>query len=314
MNNELPTTLQEAIRHFSDDLTCIKFLADMRWENGVAICPRCQCDRTSFLTTRKLWKCLGCKKQFSIKVGTIFQDSAIKLDKWLAAMWMLATCKNGISSYEVHRAIGITQRSAWFVMHRLRTAMASGTFEKLGGVVEADESFLGGDAKNMHSDRRRRVVKKSGSMGHKKAVLGLVQRDGRAAARAVPKRDVYNIRKFVTHHVETGTNLITDQWGAYSNLRDLYRHEVIDHSVHYVRDNIIHTNSIENFWSNLKRTIKGSYISVSPEHLQKYIDEQLHRYNERKGDDLHRFLEAVKGIVGKRLTYSALIGDYLPSA
>lgn len=314
MNNDhLPTTLQEAIRYFSDDLTCIEFLASLRWENGIAICPKCESNKTTFLATRKVWKCRDCKKQFSIKVGTIFEDSAIKLDKWLTGMWLIATCKNGISSYEIHRDLGITQKSAWFLLHRIRTAMASGTFEKLSGIIEADESFIGGDAKNMHGDRRRRVVRKAGSMGHKKAVLGMVQRNGRAAAKVVKSRDARNIRQFVTDNAEIGSDLITDEWKGYLNLRDLYRHDIIDHSVGYVRDHI-HTNGIENFWSGLKRTIKGSYISVSPEHLQKYIDAQLFRFNERKGNDQHRFLEAVKGIVGKRLTYSALIGDCLPAA
>ena len=150
---ELPTTLQKAIKFFFDDLTCIKFIASRRWVDGKAICPKCESTNNTFMESRKVWQCKNkeCKKQFSIKVGTIFEDSPIGLDKWLTAMWLIVGAKNGISSYEIHRAIGVTQKTAWFMMHRIRTAMETGTFEKLSGNVEVDETFIDGVVK---SERR----------------------------------------------------------------------------------------------------------------------------------------------------------------
>lgn len=305
----LPRTELEAVRHFADEQTCIDFVASLRWIGGQPVCPHCGNNETYFLATRKIFKCKAkeCRKQFSIKTGTIFEDSAIKLDKWLIAMWKLANAKNGISSYELHRAIGITQKSAWFVLHRIRTAMTVGSIEKLSGTIEADETYIGGDSKNMHSKERKRRVKKSGSTSHKSAVLGMVARSGKVRAKVVQSRDAETIRNFVTEGAEVGSEVMTDEWRGYHNLHDLYKHEVINHSMTYVRDNV-HTNNIENFWSLLKRTIKGTYISVSPEHLQKYVEEQMFRYNEREGNDQNRFVNLLELISGKRLTYSQLIG------
>ena len=240
-------------------------------------------------------------------MGTIFAESAVSLDKWLVAMWQLANCKNGISSYELGKAIGVTQRTAWFMNQRIRTAMTVGSIEKLSGTIEADETYIGGDAKNMHLKERKIRVKKAGSPAHKVAVLGMVQRRGKVRAKIVQSRDAETIRDFVTSNVEENSQVMTDEWRGYTNLRDLYIHEVINHSLTYVRDNV-HTNNIENFWSLLKRTIKGTYISVSPEHLQKYIEEQMFRYNEREGNDQQRFVSLIELISGKRLTYSQLIG------
>ena len=307
--NELPKTLQQAILFFSDDLFCVQFLANQRWADGQAICPKCGSTENTFMEPRRLWQCKNkeCRKQFSIKVNTIFEDSAISLDKWLIAMWLIATCKNGISSYELGRALGLTQKSAWFVNHRIRTAMTNGSIEKLSGVLEADETYIGGDAKNMHSVERKRRVKKAGSPAHKSAVLGMVQRRGKVRAQVVLSRDAETIRNFVTSNAEPGSELMTDEWRGYHNLHDQYKHQVINHSIEYVKENI-HTNSIENFWSLLKRTIKGTYVSVSPEHLQKYVEEQAFRYNERHGNDQERFVSLLELISGKRLTYQQLIG------
>jgi transposase-like protein len=305
--NELPKTLQEAIRYFSDELLCINFVAGLRWENGIAICPHCSNDTTSFLATRKIWKCKACKKQFSVKVGTIFEDSPIKLDKWLMAIWLIAGAKNGISSYELHRAIGITQKSAWFVLHRIRVAMQAGSFEKLSGTIEADETYIGGDSKNMHASKRKRFEMRSGRKDHKTAVLGLVQRQGKVRAKVVPNARSKSLVPVVRENVQEGSELYTDSLQSYELLASDYVHEVINHSVEYVRGNV-HTNSVENFWSLLKRTIRGTYVSVAPEHLQKYVEEQAFRYNERKGTDKTRFCEVVKSVSGKRLTYAQLIG------
>jgi transposase-like protein len=305
--NELPKTLQQAVKYFSDDLTCINFVASLRWSDGVAICPNCGENKTSFLSTRKIWKCKACKKQFSVKLGTIFEDSPIGLDKWLMAIWLIANAKNGISSYELHRAIGITQKSAWFVLHRIRVAMEVGSFEKLSGTVEADETYVGGNAINMHASKRERFAMKGGKKDHKTAVLGMVERKGRARAKVVPNVRGNNLIPIVRESVEEGSNLFTDSNYSYDLLASDYVHEAVNHSIEYVRGNV-HTNSIENFWSLLKRTIKGTYVSVAPEHLQKYVEEQTFRFNERKGNDQDRFLKMIESISGKRLTYNQLIG------
>lgn len=305
--DNFPKTLQQAIKYFSDESICIKFFAELRWENGIAVCPRCESDKTSFLSTRNVWKCKGCKKQFSIKVGTILEGSNITLDKWICAMWLIGNCKNGISSYEIHRSIGVTQKTAWFMLHRIREAMQTGTFVKLSGNVEVDETFVGGKAKNMHKSKRERIIKGRGSVG-KTAVMGLLERKGRVHAKVVERVDRETLHQEVKANVETGSNLFTDEWRSYQGLNDAYTHKVINHSIEYVRDNV-HTNGIENFWSLLKRTIKGTYVSVEPLHLERYLAEQTFRFNERKGKDKDRFLKMVGSVSGKRLTYKELTGN-----
>jgi transposase-like protein len=306
MREKAPKTLQEAVKHFADDLTCINFIAHMRWLDGVAICPHCANDKTYFLATRKIYKCKACQKQFSIKTGTIFEDSALGLDKWLMAMWLLVNAKNGISSYELSRSLGITQRSAWFVLHRIRTAMVNGSIEKLSGDVEVDETFIGGLGKNMHLKKRKGVKMMTGGSS-KTAVMGIVQRRGRVKAQVIKSTDRETLHTAIEENVEPGSTVMTDAHRGYQQMSEDFKHEVINHTVEYVRDNV-HTNNIENFWSLLKRTIKGTYVSVSPEHLQKYVEEQMFRYNEREGSDQQRFVSLVELISGKRLTYAQLIG------
>lgn len=302
----MPKTLQEAVKYFSDKKTCIDFVASLRWADGVAVCPNCEATETSFLSTRNVWKCKKCKKQFSVKLGTIFEDSPIGLDKWLVAIWLIANAKNGISSYEIHRALGITQKSAWFVLHRIRTAMDVGSIEKMSGTIEADETFIGGLSKNMHAWKRKEKEMKTGSSS-KTAVFGMVQRGGKVRAKVVPNVKGETLIPILLENVEAGCEVFTDLADAYNPLRDNFKHAAINHSIEYVRENV-HTNSIENFWSLMKRTIKGTYVSVAPEHLQKYVEEQSFRYNERKGNDQQRFFGVIKAISGKRLTYNQLIG------
>ncbi len=307
-DKELPKTLQQAIKYFSDDLTCINLIASRRWSDGVAICPKCDDTNNTFLPSRKVWQCKNkeCRKQFSVKVGTIFEDSPIGLDKWMTAVWLITGAKNGISSYEVHRAIGVTQKTAWFMMHRIRLAMQNGSFEKLSGNVEVDETFIGGKAKNMHKAKREKLIKGRGSVG-KTAVMGLLERKGRVTAKVVQNVNRETLHGEVKDHVETGSNLFTDEWRSYRGLGDEYIHEVINHSIEYVRGHI-HTNGIENFWSLLKRTIRGTYVSVEPFHLSRYLAEQTFRFNERKLNDKERFLGVLKAVSGKRLTYDELRG------
>ncbi len=230
----------------------------MRWTDGVT-CPYCQGKAVSYLSTRRKWKCMNkeCHKQFSVKVGTIMEDSPIGLDKWLAAIWMIANDKNGISSYEIHRALDITQKSAWFLLHRIRLAMQTGTFEKLTGQVEADETYIGGLARNMHRDKRHAKITGTGGNG-KVAVMGLLERNGKVRAKVIADARQETLHDEVKQHVEKGAELFTDGWKAYSGLNEDYIHQVIDHAEKYV-DGQIHTNGIENFWSLLKRGIKGTY-------------------------------------------------------
>lgn len=304
----LPKTLQEAVKAFADKQFCTELIAAMRWSDGKAVCPNCKETNNHFMASRQVWQCKNkeCKKQFSVKVGTIFEDSAIGLDKWLLAMWLIVNAKNGISSYELHRAIGITQKSAWFVLHRVRLAMTVGSIEKLSGEIEVDETYVGGKSKNMHA-KKRKELKMTRGYEHKTGVMGLVQRGGKVRAKVIKKADTPTLLGTIAEHVEIGSTVITDDAGGYRNMTDDYTHQVINHAVEYVRGSV-HTNSIENFWSLLKRSIKGTYVSVSPAHLQKYVEEQMFRFNERKTNDQIRFVMLLDHISGKRLTYTDLIG------
>jgi transposase-like protein len=312
----LPNTLAEAIRYFADADVALTFLASLRWPNGVT-CPACEARNPGFLKTRRIWKCRDCGRQFSVKLGTIFEDSPIGLDQWLPALWMLANSKNGISSYELARALGVTQKTGWFMLHRIRVAMESKTFQKMRGDVEADESFLGGAAKFMHKSKRRRVVRGTGGMD-KTAVFGLLERgDGKHASRVVAavvsrirKRD---LQAKIREYVKAGAGLYTDAFWSYRGLEARFRHQVIDHAVAYVRGKV-HTNGLENFWSLLKRTIKGTYVSVDPFHVPAYLAEQVHRFNHRGLNDRGRFVDVLRSIIGKRLTYRDLIGADLTPA
>jgi transposase-like protein len=309
--NDVPKTLLEAIRHFSDPDTCLNFLVQLRWADGIH-CPRCGSGEHSFLSTRRLWKCKGCKKQFSVKVGTIMEDSPIGLDKWLTAIWLIANAKNGISSYEVHRAIGVTQKSAWFLLHRIRSAMQSGTFTKLSGEVEVDETFIGGKARNMHADKRAEKIYGRGATG-KAIVIGVLERGGKVRTKVIPDTKKKTVQAEVRANVETGTLVCTDALPSYEGLAPDYVHEAVDHAKEYVRGNV-HTNGLENYWSLLKRCIRGTYVSVEPFHLFRYLDEQAFRFNERKrADDTtkpdgERFIDVAGNITGKRLTYRKLTG------
>jgi transposase-like protein len=302
-----PKTLQEAIKYFSDLDTCTTFMAQIRWPEGVT-CPYCSGKAVSYLSSRRIWKCMSktCHKQFSVKVGTVMEDSPIPLDKWLAAVWLITNAKNGISSYEVMRALGITQKSAWFLMHRIRLAMQTGTFEKLSGQVEVDETYIGGLARNMHRSEHSRKITGTGGKG-KVAVMGLLERDGKVRAKVINDATQLTLHAEVRSNVEPGAELFTDGWRSYAGLHKDYIHQVIDHAEKYV-DGQIHTNGIENFWSLLKRGIKGTYVSVEPFHLFRYLDEQTFRFNNRKVKDADRFVETMKQIAGKRLTFEELIG------
>lgn len=308
-----PKTLQQAIRYFGDEQVCIDTIAKMRWSNG-PICPACDGTAHYYLKTQKRWKCKKCSKQFSVKLGTIFEDSPISLDKWLVALWMLVNCKNGISSYEVGRDLGLTQKSAWFVLHRLRLALQESSLMRLGGsgkTVEVDETFIGGLSRNMHADKRARRITAHGPKD-KAIVLGILQRGEKIRTMVVPDTKQRTLQGCVREHIERGADLVSDASPSYTGLRKDYEHKVIDHAVAYVHGNV-HTNGMENYWSLLKRGIKGTYVSVEPFHLFRYLDEQAFRFNNRATkenpmNDADRFGLALSQIAGKRLTFAEVTG------
>ena len=312
-----PRTLQAAIKYFGNPENCIAYMVSKRWPDGVVKCPTCGRNDVVFLKNQSKWQCksVHAKRQFSAKVGTIFEDSPIALEKWLVAVWMLSNCKNGVSSYEIARTIGVTQKSAWFMLHRIRVAMkndAMGTKvgSNNGGQVETDETFIGGKAANMHKDRRVRYHAKYET---KTAVIGILDRDARQVrAKVVPNVKRETLQAEILDKVKFGSRLYTDNAVVYDNLHSRYIHEVVTHTDEYVRGQV-HTNGIENFWSLLKRTLKGSYVAVEPFHLDAYVDEQVFRFNNRSTkdnpiDDRDRFDLAMYGTVGKRLTFAEITG------
>jgi transposase-like protein len=303
----IPATLQDAIRYFSDMDRCVQTLAASRWPDGVK-CPTCGSDQVRFLAARRIWECKSKhpKRQFSVKVGTVFEDSPIGLDKWFTAAWMIANCKNGISSYEVARDLGVTQKTAWFMLHRIRLAMQTGTFEKASGEFEVDESFIGGLARNMHKNKKAKITGTGGA--GKAIVMGLLDRKTKKIRlRHVPNTQRETLQGVVREYIEGGSYIYSDAWVAYTGLDREYIHQVIDHAETYVKGSV-HTNGIENFWSLLKRGLKGTYVSVEPFHLFRYLDEQAFRFNERKADDGARFLEVMSGVTGRRVAYRKLTG------
>jgi len=303
----LPETLQMAILYFADLDRAQEFLTRFRWPDGKPTCPRCDCQENSYISTRRIWKCKGCKKQFSAKSGTIMEDSPIGLDKWLPAIWMICGCKNGVSSYEIARGLGVSQKTAWFLLNRVRTAMQSGgMFEKLAGEIEADETFVGGKLKNMHRNSKRGIRAKADGNWGKTVVLGLLQRDGHVRAAVAPSRRRHHVQANIVDNIEAGSKLYTDESHAYEGLPAGFVREFVNHMEHYVQGRI-HINGLENFWSLLKRALKGTYVSVDPVHLQAYVDEECFRFNYREFRDADRFVSVLSQIAGHRLTFKELI-------
>lgn len=305
-----PRTLQEAVIHFSNHENCHIFMVRLRWPDGHVRCPHCGSTDVAYLPNAKVFKCYEKhgRQKFSLKVGTIFEDSPLGLDKWLPVVWMVVNCKNGVSSWEIHRAIGVTQKTAWFMLQRARLAMQDATTGgKLGGEVEVDETFIGGKARNMHADKREQKIRGRGPEG-KAIVAAVLERGGQVRAAVVDKRRKKQLQSLVRENVESGSTVYSDALKSYDGLGGDFTHHVIDHAECYV-DGQIHTNGCENFWSLLKRSIKGTYVSVEPYHLFRYVDEQAFRFNNRKDmNDADRFEAVMKQIVGRRLTYEQLTG------
>lgn len=323
-----PKTLQEAIVYFGDPDRCFAYAVKLRWPDGAVVCPRCNSPKNSFIKTRRLWFCYGCKKQFTVKVKTIMEDSPITLDKWMTAFWMLANAKNGVSSHELGRALGVTQTTAWFMLQRIREVMkGKKTTHKMGGgtpssAMEADETFIGGIAKNMHKSRKEKIQRERSmysnadypySHAGKAIVHGIFDREARQIrAKVVPNVKRETLQNEILRNVRYGSSVYTDDAVMYNELRARFVHDVVNHAEQYVKGSV-HTNSLENFWSLLKRTLRGTYVAVEPCHLERYVDEQVFRFNNRatkdnRLNDADRFTLAMSQIAGKRLTYSDLTG------
>lgn len=315
---ETPATLQAAIELFADEGRAHAYLVQMRWPDGNVTCPLCGGSDLLWLANQRRFKCRGGhpRAQFSVKVGTIFEDSPLPLKHWMLAVWMLSNCKNGISSYELGRALGVTQKSAWFMLHRVRLAMQGENGGKLEGEVEVDETYIGGKSRNMNRQQRRRNLGGKGkrnAWAGKVAVMGLLQRHptkGHSTIRTKPIDTIrtYRLMKEVSENVQDGSTVYTDALQSYRNVALYYEHKVIDHAEKYV-DGQVHTNGLENYWSLLKRTIRGTYVSVEPFHLFRYLDEQAFRFNERKDNDASRFERTLGQVAGKRIDYKTLTGQ-----
>ena len=311
--NPGPATLQEAVRYFTPDVAH-DFVAKMRWPVA-AVCPRMGCGSAAvtFMRKRNLWQCKDCRKQSSVKVGTIFEDSPIGLDKWVMAMWMLGGCRNGVSSCEIARTLGVTQKTAWFMLHRIRLAMKHKSIEApLHGEVEADETFVGGKERAPDFSRgpgyRPRFPR--GHKSRKTTVFGMAERgeqgeQSEVRAMVVPDHKARTLVPIIRENVEPGSTIYTDALRSYRILSDQYRHAFVDHTIRYVEGRV-HTNTIENFWSCLKRTLKGTYIAPRGWHLDAYLDEQVFRFNNRQLPDQARLEMTLEAVEGRRLTYKQL--------
>jgi transposase-like protein len=315
-----PRTLQEAILYFAEYRHCHEAVTAIRWPDGVVRCPTCNEENVTYLENARVWKCYKGhpKAKFSLKVGTIFEDSPVPLQKWLPALWLVVNCKNGISSYELGRALDVTQKTAWFMLSRLRLALQGEDGGRLDGTVEVDETYIGGKSRNMNRTQRRRHLEGKGkrnAWAGKVPVMGFLQRGekGESKVRTFPVNSVrtYRLHAEVVKHVEDGSSVYTDALQSYNKLGVYFDHKVVNHAETYA-DGVVHTNGLENYWSLLKRALRGTYVSVEPFHLFRYLDEQAFRFNSRKLSDAARFLLGLKGILRKRLTYVALTGSELP--
>ncbi len=303
-----PTSLLEAVALFADKQVAHDYFVALRWPYAVA-CPRMDCGSADVakIANRNAWRCRDCDRQFTAKVGTIFEDSPIGFDKWLPALWMLTACRNGVSSYEIHRALKVTQKTAWFMLHRLRLSLKTETFDTLRGEVEADETYIGGSVKNKRGNigHSKTGKKAQGPQAGRTVVMGMIERGGRVRAFVIPNVRRTTVMPRIVEHIAPGSTVYTDALHSYNDVSASYAHRVINHAVAYVEGQV-HTNSIENFWSVLKRTLAGTYICARPWHLDAYLDEQIFRFNARRENDGTRFTQGLKGADGRRLTWKAL--------
>ena len=308
-------TLDYIARHFADEGEAYKFLEAQRWPNG-PVCPHCRGTKAYFLqprtpdrytrtghaTQRRVWKCAACRRQFSVLVGTIFEGSKIPLYKWLMAIHMMCMGKNGVSAHELHRALEITYKSAWFMAHRIRKAMEREPLAgMLSGTVEADETYVGGKPRYKAPNRQEAARRREAT---KVPVVSLVQRGGEVRSRVMKRVTGENIAKLLKENVSQLSTLMTDSAHLYGKPgRSFKRHEIVDHGRgEYVRGEA-YTNTVEGYFSQLKRSIDGTHHHVSEHHLNRYLAEFDFRYNTRKMQDGERTLLAIRKAEGKRLRY-----------
>jgi transposase-like protein len=300
-----PTTLLEAVRYFADPQVAHDFFVRLRWPEVVA-CPRsCGSVNVFYMANRRLWQCRDCKKQFTAKVGTIFEDSPIGFDKWMPAVWLIANAKNGVSSHEVGRALGVTQKTAWFMLHRIRLAMGDDDGTLLSGEVEADETYIGGRIRRKNIGSSNSGTKSKGPKHKRGIVHGIMERGGKMKAFVVPDDTGASLVANVFNHVDPNADIFTDSHRGYWDLQYTHNHYFVNHAVAYVQGNV-HTNHVENFWNLLKRMLNGTYVKVSPWHLMAYVQEEVRRFNDRDLTDGERFPRVAKNAEGKRVTYKAL--------
>ncbi len=312
-NVTTPKTLLEAVNYFSSDAICVEYLEKIFWTDGKPHCPKCGSDNVSRLKFRPAYRCRekGCMKSFSLKTNTIMKNSPLPITKWVPAIWFVINHKNGVSSCEVARALGICQKSAWHLCHRIRKAVSNGSFVKMKGIVEIDETFIGGKEINKHGMKKTTLAQweKKQKHGGKTVVMGMVERNtGEFRGKVVDNTKRTTLESEVLANVKQGSIIYTDSLASYNRLGDTYNHDWVDHSKGQYVNGEAHTNTMENFWSCFKRSIKGTYIQIASFHTDRYLDEQAFRYNYRKLNDAQRFEIAMGKIFGKYLPYDVLTG------
>ncbi len=301
------TNLIELVTYFKDEKVCNKYLEKIRWDKNNYTCPYegCGHDKVFKYSNGKTYKCAKCQKQFSIRVGTIFEDSKISLKKWFAAIYLITTNKKGISSLQLSKDIGVTQKTAWFMSHRVRKALGlHQSDDKLEGICEADETYVGGLEKNKHFDKKIKGTQ-GRSTKTKIIVAGVVQRGGELRAKMLEATNIKTLGKYVADNVKEGSRVNTDEWLGYKKLHKLFDHQVVNHKSQQYVIGDIHTNTIEGFWAIFKRGIRGVYHLMTSKHIQQYVDEFVFRYNTRNVSEEHRF-NMVLNKVGVRLNYADL--------